>query len=86
MPYYKYEPQSVFGNSYCKPYYDSTITSDRTVHKNISIGVMLDKTIKEAFSCLFNVLISNGHNPYSSVSQPPGPGINYTGPREVNIL
>jgi hypothetical protein len=56
MPYYEQEPQSVFESSDHKPYLDRIIANDRTVHNSRPDSVMLDKTIKDAHSYIFNLL------------------------------
>jgi hypothetical protein len=48
-------------------YYDRSVTTARTVHKNRPDTFMLDKTIKEAY--LIDVAIPNGHNLYSIITE-----------------
>jgi hypothetical protein len=50
MPHHEYEPQSVLENFNYTLHYDRSITSDQTTHNNRLNMVMLNKTIKEAYS------------------------------------
>ena len=47
MPHCKYAPQSVFGNSSYKLYYDTYVITDRTVYNNRPDRVILDKPSKK---------------------------------------
>jgi hypothetical protein len=67
MPHYKHEPQSVLENSNCKLHYDRSIITDRTIHNNIPVIVIVDKTIKEAHST--DAAIPNSHSLHSTITE-----------------
>jgi hypothetical protein len=67
MPYYKYEPQSIIGNSNYNLYYRRSIITDRTIHNNRPDIIILDNTIKEAY--LIDVALPNSHNLHSIITE-----------------
>ena len=63
---YKDEPQYVLENSHNKLYYDSSTTTDQTVHNDRPDIVTLDKTNKEEY--LIDVTIPISFDLYSNIN------------------